>query len=128
MCLGRQHEKDGWLIFTQHKGRNVNRQHLNYLVTNGPYAGKQRGYYQPFEFGKVLREAVRAASLDGVSAHGLRKAFSAQKAEQENSTSEIAALDGWDNLKQVETYTKSARRQKLAENVVSRRQERAEKE
>ena len=34
---------------------------------------------------------------------GLRKAFSAQRAEQESSTSEIAALDGWDNLKQVET-------------------------
>ncbi len=54
--LGRQHEKDGWLIFTQHKGRNVNPQHiripifpelrevidasetgdLHYLVTDGP--------------------------------------------------------------------------------------------
>ena len=58
----------------------------------------------------------------------MRKAFAAQQAEQESSTSEIAALGGWDNLKQVETYTKSARRQKLAENVVSRRQKRAEEE
>ena len=57
---------------------------LNYLVTNGPYAGKQRGYYQPFtgkEFGNVFRDAVRAASLDGISAHGLQKAFAAQQAE-----------------------------------------------
>ena len=57
--LGRQHEKDGWLIFTKYKGRNVNPQHmrittfpklrevidasetgdLTYLGTDGPYAG-----------------------------------------------------------------------------------------
>ena len=42
--------------------------------------------------------------------------------------SEIAAHGGWDNLKQVEHYTKSVRRQKLLENVVSRRQNRAEEE
>lgn len=92
--LGRQHEKDGWLIFTQHKGRAVNPQHRNYLVSNGPFAGKQRGYYQSFtekEFGNVFRDADRAASLDGISAHGLRKAFAAQQAEQESSISEIAA-------------------------------------
>ena len=35
-----------------------------------------------------------------------------KKVEQESSTSAIAALGGWDNLKQVETYTKSARRRK----------------
>ena len=149
--LGRQHEKDGWLIFTQHKGRNVNPQHmripifpelrevidasetgdLHYLVTDGPYAGTQRGYKQPFTadgFGNFFRDAVRAAGLDGISPHGLRKAFAAQQAEQESSTSEIAALGGWDNLKQVEHYTKSVRRQKLLENVVSRRQNRAEEE
>ena len=66
--------------------------------------------------------------LDGISPHGLRKAFAAQQAEQESSTSEIAAHGGWDNLKQVEHYTKSVRRQKLLENVVSRRQNRAEEE
>ena len=68
------------------------------------------------------------AGLSGVSAHGLRKAFAAQLAEQESSTSEIRALSGWVNLKQVVTCTKLARRQKLAENMVSRRQERAEEE
>ena len=68
------------------------------------------------------------AGLDGISPHGLRTAFAAQQAEQESSTSEIAALGGWDNLKQVETYTKSARRQRLAEDVVSRRQNMADKE
>ena len=51
-----------------------------------------------------------------------------KKVEQERSTSAITALGGWDNLKQVETYTKSARRQKLAEDMYSRRQNRAEKE
>ncbi len=51
-----------------------------------------------------------------------------KKVEQESSTSAIAALGGWDNLKQVETYTKSARRRKLAEDMWSRRQNRAEEE
>ena len=32
MRLGRQHEKDGWLIFTQYKGRNVNPQHMRILI------------------------------------------------------------------------------------------------
>ena len=68
------------------------------------------------------------AGLSGILTHGLRKAFAAQQAEQESSASEIAALGGWDNLKQVETNTKSARRQKLAENVVIRRQKRVEEE
>ena len=54
--------------------------------------------------------------------------FAAQQAVEGSSTSQIAALGGWDNLKQVETCTKSARRQKLAEDVVSRRQKRAEEE
>ncbi len=86
---------------------------LTYLFTDGPYTGKQRGYNQPFTakgFGNFFRASVRAAGLDEISAHGLRKAFAAQQAEQESSTSEIAALGGWDNLKYIETYTKSARR------------------
>jgi integrase len=68
------------------------------------------------------------AGLSGISAHAMRKAFAAQQAEQESSTSEIAALGGWNNRKQVETYTKSARQKKLAGNVVSRRQKRAQEE
>ena len=40
----------------------------------------------------------------------------------------IAALDGWDDLNHVETYTKSAQRQKLAENVVDQHKKSAEEE
>ena len=74
-------------IHATHKGRNVNPQHmripifperevidasetgdLHYLVTDGPYAGKQRGYKQPFTadgFGNSSWDAVRAAGLTG---------------------------------------------------------------
>ena len=68
--LGRQHEKDGWLIFTQHKGASTSihsicripifpelREVIDASETGDlhllagdrwPYAGKQRGYKQPF--------------------------------------------------------------------------------
>ena len=41
---------------------------------------------------------------------------------------EIAALDSWNNLKQVESFTKSPRRQTIAENVVIRGQEKTKTE
>ena len=58
---------------------------LHYLLTDGLYAGKQRGYKQPFTadgFGNFFRDAVRAAGLDGISPHGLRKAFARNKANK----------------------------------------------
>lgn len=42
--------------------------------------------------------------------------------------SKIATLGSWDNLAQVELYTKSVRWQKLLKNVVSWRQEKVEKD
>ena len=59
-------------------------------------------------FGNFFLDAVRAAGLDGISPHGLRKAFVAQQAEQESSTSEIAA-NWWVGKcpSRCERYTKS---------------------
>ena len=99
---------------------------LNYLVTNGPFAGKQRGYYQPFtgkEFGNVFRDAVRAASLDGISAHGLRKSAAQRLALKSHSTNEIAAIGGWETLSEVQRYTKGANRRVLAQKVKDREDE-----
>ena len=54
---------------------------LHYLVTDGPYAGKQRGYKQPFTadgFGNFFWDAVRAAGprrdIPAWFAKGLRSA------------------------------------------------------
>ena len=133
--LGKQHEKAGWLSFTQFKGRHSKPQHmqipifdelrkiidasptgdLTYLVTQ---------YGRPFKtaesFGTWFAKSVKRAGLSGISAHGLRKTFASKQAENESTTNEIAALGGWSDLQQVELYTKSAERKKMAKNVVER--------
>ena len=66
---------------------------LTYLVTE---FGKP---YTANGFGNKFRDWVEKAGLKGKSAHGLRKAFTA---EHESPKSEITAVDGWDNLAQVQ--------------------------
>jgi len=135
VVLGRQHERDGWLYFTQHKNRERKPVHmslpifpelreildvsptgdLTYLVTQ---------YGRPFKnesFGNWFRTAVRAAGLDGLSAHGLRKSAAVRLAEDGHSDHEIMAMGGWETLKEVNRYTKGVRRKRLAENVLEKR-------
>ena len=138
--LGKQHEtKDGWLKFTQFKGRDSKPQpmeipifdelrtildasptgDMTYLVTE---------FGEPFKSGNSFAtwfaKAVKRAGLSGISGHGLRKTFAATQAEEASTTNEIAALGGWSDLQQVELYTKSARRKMMAKNVQARRKKR----
>ena len=133
--LGKQHEKDGWLQFTQFKGRNTKPQHmeipifdeLRAVLDASPtgdmtYLVSSHGTpYTRESFGNWFGDAVRAAGLSGISLHGLRKRFAADQAESQSTTKEIMALGGWDNIQQVELYTKSAERKKMAKNVQARR-------
>ena len=132
--LSRQHEKDGWLYFTQRKNRESKPVHmslpilpglreildvnptgdLTYLVTK---------YGSPFKnesFGNWFRKAVRAAGLEGLSAQRLRKSAAVRLAEDSHS---VMPLGGWDTLKQVARCTKCARRKRLAENVLKKARE-----
>ena len=73
----------------------VNPQHRNYLVSNGPFLGNQQGILS-IVYRKRVRQRlpmmlIGQRAWNGISAHGLRKAFAAQQAEQESSISEIAA-------------------------------------
>jgi integrase len=88
---------------------------MTYLVTahGRPYTRES--------FGNWFGDAVRAAGLSGISLHGLRKRFAADQAESQSTTKEIMALGGWDNIQQVELYTKSAERKKMTKNVQARR-------
>ena len=92
---------------------------MSYLVTQ---------YGKLFKSGNSFRtwfaKAVKRAGLSGISAHGLRKTFAAMQAEDESTTNEIAALGGWEDLQQVELYTKSAQRKKMAKNIQARRKKR----
>jgi len=137
IVLGRQHEKDGWLYFTQHKNRERKPVHMSLPILSGlrkildvsptgdlTYLVTQYG--RPFKnesFGNWFRKAVRAAGLDGLSAHGLRKSAAVRLAADGHSDHEIMAMGGWDTLKEVSRYTKGVRRKRLAENVLKRDQE-----
>ena len=88
---------------------------LTYLVTQ---------YGKPFKnesFGNWFRKAVRAAGLEGLSAHGLRKSAAVRLAEDGHSDHEIMTIGGWGTLKEVARYTKGVRRKRLAENVLEKR-------
>ena len=65
---------------------------------------------------------VRAASLDGLSAHGLHKSAPVRLAEDGHSDHEIMAMGGWKTLKEVSRYTKGICRKRLAENVLKKDQ------
>ena len=135
--LGKQHEiKNGWLKFTQFKGRNKSPMdmeipipdELRAVLDASPtgdmtYLVSERG--RPFataaSFGGFFRRAVREAGMSGISAHGLRKSFAAKQAEEESTTKEIMALGGWKTLSMVQKYTESADRKRLNRNVQARR-------
>ena len=90
---------------------------LTYLVTQ---------YGRPFKnesFGNWFRKAVRAAGLEGLSAHGLRKSAAVWLAEDGHSDHKIMAMGGWDALKEVARYTKGLRRKRVAKNVLKKARE-----
>ena len=135
IVLGRQHEKDGWLYFTQHKNRERKPVHMSLPILSGQrkildasptgdltYLVTQYG--KPFKnesFGNWFRKAVRAAGLEGLSAHGLRKSAAVRLAEDGHSDHEIMAIGGWDTLNEVAGYTKGVRRKRIDENVLEKR-------
>jgi integrase len=65
-------------------------------------------------FGNWFREQCDAAGLHHCSAHGLRKAAARRLAEAGCTEHEIAAITGHASLKEVERYTATASRAKLA--------------
>ncbi|HRN87912.1 MAG TPA: tyrosine-type recombinase/integrase [Hyphomicrobium sp.] len=126
--LGKQHVRDGWLRFKQHKNRNRHPVEveipilpelqrivdasptgdLTYLVT---------AYGRPFTaagFGIRFREWCDKAGLPHCTAHGLRKAGAAIAAENGASEHQLMAIFGWQTIKEAERYTKAARRKKMA--------------
>lgn len=126
--FGRQMEKDGWLHWTEFKGRRKIRKdralpilpalhqaidacpsgHLTYLVTE---------FGKPFSsngFGNWFKKRCREAGLDHCSAHGLRKAGATFAADNGATEHELMAIYGWESPKQAAVYTRKANRKKLA--------------
>lgn len=131
--LGRQMERDGWLAFTEVKGRNrlvkarevpilpmlgaaieaCPSGHLTYLVTE---------FGKPFTangFGNWFRRRCNEADLKHCSAHGLRKAGATIAANNGATEHELMAIYGWESPRQAALYTRQANRRMLAGRAMS---------
>lgn len=132
--FGRQHVRNGWLIFTQHKNRNRNPVRLElpiiaelqriidasptgdltFLVTEFNKAFSIPG------FGNKMRQWCDEAGLPHCSAHGLRKAAATRLADLGCTHHEIMAITGHQTLKEVENYTKAADQKRLAKRAMNK--------
>ncbi len=126
--LGRQMERDGWLRFTETKGRARHvkareiqilpelrtvldatpSEHLTYITT--PH-GKS---YSRNGFSNWFRRRCNEAGLRHCSAHGLRKAGATIAAENGATEHQLMAIYGWESPKQAAIYTRKANRKRLA--------------
>lgn len=129
--LGRQHMRDGALSFRQSKtGMLVEIPVLPELQVElaalpaGQMTFLMTEQGKPFTaagFGNWFRDRCNEASVPvGYSAHGLRKLGAVRLAERGRSTQEIMAWGGWKTLSEVERYTASASRKKLALSAVAK--------
>jgi integrase len=132
--LGRQHVRDGKIVFRMHKGRRrasvpalslpiiteLQRiidasqaagitGELTFLVTEYGKAFTSAG------FGNWFRTRCDEAELFGLSAHGVRKAAATRAAENGATAHQLMAMFGWLTLKQAELYTRLAERARLSE-------------
>jgi integrase len=128
VLFGRQHVRDGWLVYTQHKTRKRNTKPveipvlpiLQAVIDASPtgdltFLVTERG--KPFTangFGNWFRKRCDEAGLRQCSAHGLRKAGATVAAENGATEQQLMAIFGWESARQATTYTRKARRKRLA--------------
>lgn len=132
--LGRQHERDGWLHFTQHKGRNKSPVRLQIpiiaelrrIIDASPtgdltyIAGANGRPLKANSLGNSFRDWCNAADLPQCSLHGLRKAAATRLAELGCTEHEIMSITGHMTSKEVTRYTRAARQRVRAESALSR--------
>jgi len=132
VSLGRQHIRNGELVFRPHKGRNRSGltlalpilEDLQSIIDASPtgdlsFLITEQG--KPFTaagFTNWFRDRCNEAGLRGLSAHGLRKAGATRVAEGGATTHELMAIFGWLKVKQAETYTRAAERNRLARRAI----------
>jgi len=78
---------------------------------------------QPFtakSFGTWFTKRCKRAGLEGLSAHGLRKAACRRLAEAGCSANEIAAISGHKSLNEVARYTRAVDQARMARNAMAR--------
>jgi integrase len=128
--VGRQHVKDGTLVFdTEKNDVRVTIPILPMLqetLNAGPvgdlaFIAKKSG--DPLTkktLGNVFRAACKAAGIIGKSAHGLRKAAATRAANNGATVAELEAIFGWSGGQMASLYTRSADRKKLAAGAIEK--------
>ncbi len=132
--FGKQHVRDGWLAFTQTKGRNRKPVRLEIPIIRelqsiidqtptGDLAFLKTEFGKPFTsngFGNRFRKWCDEAGLHNCSVHGLRKAAAARLAELGCTEHEIMSITGHRTSKEVTRYTRAARQKTGAESALRR--------
>ena len=134
VTLGKQHVRDGWLIFTQHKNRNKKPVRMEIPILpelqriidaspTGDLTFLVTAFNRPFTsngFGNRFRKWADEAGLKNCSVHGLRKAAAARLAELGCTEFEIMAITGHTTSKEVTRYTRAASQKTRAESALKR--------
>ncbi|NOQ41848.1 MAG: tyrosine-type recombinase/integrase, partial [Desulfuromusa sp.] len=130
--FGKQHVRDGWLVFTQDKNRNPVHMEIPIIPAlqciidqspTGDLTYLSTAYNRPFTsngFGNRFRKWCGAADLKQCSVHGLRKAAAARLAELGCTEFEIMAITGHRTSKEVTRYTRAASQRTRAESAFRR--------
>lgn len=126
--FGRQHVRNGFLTFTQYKGRNRKPKQLTLPVLPalrriidespcGDLTFLVNDLGRPFTdagIGNKMRDWCDQAGLHHCSAHGVRKAGATIAAENGATAKQLMAIFGWDSMRQAEHYTRAADQKRLA--------------
>ena len=132
--FGKQHVRNGWLVFTQYKNRNKSPVSLEIPIVpelqrvidaspTGDLTFLVTALNRPFTsngFGNRFRKWCDEAELSHCSVHGLRKAAAARLAEIGCSEFEIMAITGHRTSKEVTLYTRAANQKIRAEAALKR--------
>jgi integrase len=136
--IGRQHERDGWLVFVAWKNRNrksrktiecpITRELAEALAATptGDTVYLVNDLGRPFTInglGNKMRDWCDAAGLHQCTAHGLRKAAAVILAESGVTAPELCALFGWSKLETAEIYIRQARQRTMVANAFTRLEE-----
>lgn len=134
--VGRQHIRDGVIVLpTEKTGELVTIPMLPDLIASiaaCPSKGLTliaQADGSPLtkeSFGNWFRDAVVAAGLDGVSAHGLRKYAATRAAENGATVAELEAIFGWRGGGMASLYTRKADRIRLAKQAIHKLNDRDE--
>ncbi|MEP3441215.1 MAG: tyrosine-type recombinase/integrase [Sulfitobacter sp.] len=134
VTFGKQHIRDGWLSFTQHKNRNSKPVRMEIPIIpvlqqiidaspTGDLTLLVTAFNRPFTsngFGNRFRKWCDEAGLKNCSVHGLRKAAAARLAELGCTEQEIMAITGHRTSKEVTRYTRAASQKTRAESALRR--------